>query len=162
MPNKKVKIHECCIITNDDKGQRSLVGKAKEALTTLAKNKVDVTIFLESTPKEAAESFLKENNVPYSALLTPSEAAVPAGSAPVPAASPAGKTFDACILGENNIILHRGDWQWTLNDLVDKLYSTREQPVHKSEQQKMDEKFADYKHWADESNKAQAKRLNAK
>lgn len=146
MPNKKVKIHECCIITNDDKGQRSLVGKAKEALTTLAKNKVDVTIFLESTPKDAAETFLKENNVPYSKLMEASDVSTEKPS------------FDAVILGENNIILHRGDWQWTLNDLVDKLYSTREQPVHKSEQQKMDEKFSDYKHWADESNKARAKR----
>jgi len=155
MPNKKVKISECCVITNDDKGQRSLVGKAKEALTTLAKNKVDVTICLESTPKDAAAAFLKENNIPYSDLLEPA-AAVPAASAAVPKPS----AFDAVILGENNIILHRGDWQWTLNDLVDKLYSTREQPVHKSEQQKMDEKFADYKHWADESNKAAAKRLS--
>lgn len=146
MPNKKVKIHECCILTNDDKGQRSLVGKAKEALTTLAKNKVDVTIFLESTPKDAAETFLKENNVPYSGLMEASDVSTEKPS------------FDAVILGENNIILHRGDWQWTLNDLVDKLYSTREQPVHKSEQQKMDEKFSDYKHWADESNKARAKR----
>lgn len=143
MPNKKVKIHECTVITNDDKGQRSLVGKAKEALTALAKNNVDVTILLESTPKDAAETFLKENNVPYKSLLGPTES---------------GEKYDAVILGENNIVLHTDDWQWTLDRLVDVLYRKSEQPVHKSEQQKMDEKFADYKHWADESNKARAKR----
>lgn len=147
MANKKVKISECCIITNDDKGQRSLVGKAKEALTTLAKNKVDVTIVLESTPKEAAETFLKENNVPFKAVATKADVS--------------DEKFDAVILGENNIVIHRGDWTWTLDELVDKLYSTREKPAHKSEQQKMDEKFADYKHWADESNKARAKRIDS-
>lgn len=152
MPNKKIKVSECCIITNDDKGQRSLVGKAKEALTTLAKNKVDVTIILESTPKEAAETFLKQNNVPYKSLIEQSAlSGLPAED----------KKFDATILGESNIILHRGDWQWTLDNLVDVLYRKSEQPVHKSEQQKMDEKFADYKHWADESNKAAAKRKAA-
>lgn len=145
--SKKVAISECCIITNDDKGQRSLVGKAKEALTTLSKNKVDVTVLLESSEKDAIEAFLKDNNVPFSSV-SPLASLGSLGS----------KDYDAVILGDNNIILHRGDWQWTINDLVDKLYSVREQPVHKSEQQKMDEKFADYKHWADESNKAAAKR----
>ena len=60
---KKVKIMEACIITSDDKGQRSLVGKAKEALTTFSKNKIDVTIVLDKTPKEDAEKFLKENTL---------------------------------------------------------------------------------------------------
>ena len=147
MANKKVAISECCIITNDDKGQRSLVGEAKEALTTLSKNKVDVTILLESSDKEAIEAFLKDNNVPF-ASVAPLASLASLGS----------KDYDATILGDNNVILYRGDWQWTINNLVDKLYSVREQPVHKSEQQKMDEKFADYKHWADESNKAAAKR----
>ena len=70
---KKVKIMEACIITSDDKGQRSLVGRAKEALTTFSKNKIDVTIVLDKTPKEDAEKFLKENNVPYKELMTDDE-----------------------------------------------------------------------------------------
>lgn len=150
MANKKVKISECCVITNDDKGQRTLVGKAKEALTTLAKNKIDVTIFLEQTDKEAADKFLKENNVPFKELL--SEEDIKEKGKP---------KFDACILGANNIVLLRGDWQWALNELVDKLYDKSEQPPHTSEQQKMDEKFSEYKRWADEANKSREKRLQS-
>lgn len=148
MANKRVKITECCIITNDDKGQRSLVGKAKEALTTLSKNNVDVTIFLESTDKEAAEKFLKENNVPYKEIMTREDYK-----------DKEPPKFDACIIGENNVVILRGDWQWALNDLADKLYDNAERPAHKSEQQKMDDKWKEYKHWADEANKSRAKRL---
>ena len=57
---KKVKILECCVLTKDDKGALSLVGKAKEAITSLIKNKIDVTIALSDTSKEEAEKFLKE------------------------------------------------------------------------------------------------------
>lgn len=148
MPNKKVKITECCVITNDDKGQRSLVGKAKEALTTLDKNKVDVYIYLESTDKEAAAAFLKENNVPYKGLVNVDD--FKEGNMP---------KFDASITGDNNVVLYRNDWQWALNDLADKLYDNREKQQHPSEQQKMDEKWAEYKRWADESNKARAKAI---
>lgn len=139
---KKVKVSECCVITTDDKGQRTLVGKAKEALTTLSKNKIDVTIFLEDTKKEDAEKFLKDNNVPYKDLMDADD-------------YKNGKPkFDACVIGDNNIVLLRGDWQWALDEVVDKLYNNREKEPHKSEQQKMDEKFNDYKHWAEEANKA--------
>lgn len=147
MANKKVKITECCVITSDDKGQRSLVGKAKEALTTLSKNNIDVTIFLESTDKEAAEKFLKENNVPFKALLSADD--YKEGGVP---------KFDACIIGDTNVVLLRNDWQWTLSELVDKLYDNSERKPHPSEQQKMDDKFKEYKHWADEANKSRAKR----
>lgn len=146
MPNKKIKVTECCIITNDDKGQRSLVGKAKEALTTLSKNKIDVVIYLEKTDKEAAAAFLKENNVPYKELVNVDD--FKEGTMP---------KFDASIIGDNNVVIYRGDWQWTLNDLVDKLYDNREKEQHPSEQQKMDDKFKEYKRWADESNKARDK-----
>lgn len=143
---KKVKVTECCVITTDDKGQRSLVGKAKEALTTLDKNKIEVTIMLDGTGKEDAERFLKENNVPYKALMTADD-------------YKDGKPkFDACVVAEGNVVLLDGDWQWTLSRLVDKLYDTGEKPAQKSEQQKMDEKFKDYKHWADEANAARKKR----
>ena len=148
MANKKVKITECCIITNDDKGQRSLVGKAKEALTTLSKNKIDVSVFLEKTDKEAAAAFLKENNVPYKELVSVED--FKDGKMP---------KFDASIIGDNNVVLYRNDWQWALNELVDKLYDNREKEQHPSEQQKMDDKFKEYKRWADESNKARNQKV---
>lgn len=146
---KKVKVSECCVITTDDKGQRTLVGKAKEALTTLSKNKIDVTILLEDTKKEDAEKFLKENNVPYASLMDFDE---------MKSEKP---KFDACVIGDNNVVVLRGDWQWALNEVVDKLYDNREKEQHQSEQQKMDEKFNDYKHWAEEANKAYKKRNQA-
>lgn len=148
MANKKVKVTECCVITNDDKGQRSLVGSAKEALTTLAKGNIDVTIFLESTDKDAAEKFLKENNVPYKDLLIRED--YKDGKPP---------KFDACIVGDDNVVMMRGDWKWTLNDLADKLYDGGGKEPHKSEQQKMDDKWKEYKHWAEEANKNRQKRL---
>lgn len=141
---KKVKITENCVITSDDKGQRSLVGKAKEALTTLDKNKIDVYILLDGTPKEDAENFLKENNVPYKELLT--------------AEDKNGEKFDACVIGDSNVVLMNSDWQWTMSQLVDKLYDNREKEPQPSEQKKMDDKFKDYKHWADEANAARKKR----
>ena len=142
---KKVKIMESCVITTDDKGQRSLVGKAKEALTTFSKNKIDVTILLEKTSKEDAEAFLKENNVPYKSLMTAEEY------------KPEKDKFDACIIPDNNIVVLRDDWTWAMSNLVDKLYDNKEQPPMKSEQEKMDEKFNDYKRWADDANAARKK-----
>ena len=132
---------EACVITTDDKGQRSLVGKAKEALTTFSKNKIDVTIMLDSTPKEDAEKFLKENNVPYKELLTEDEY------------REKKPKFDACIIPDGNVVVLRDDWSWCMDNLVDKLYRKSEQPAQKSEQEKMDDKFKQYKKWADEANK---------
>lgn len=132
---------EACVITTDDKGQRSLVGKAKEALTTFSKNKIDVTIMLDSTPKEDAEKFLKENNVPYKNLMTEDEY------------REKKPKFDACIIPDGNIVVLRDDWSWCMDNLVDKLYRKSEQPAQKSEQEKMDDKFKQYKKWADEANK---------
>lgn len=138
---KTVKIMEACVITTDDKGQRSLVGKAKEALTTFSKNKIDVTIMLDSTPKEDAEKFLKENNVPYKNLMTEDEY------------REKKPKFDACIIPDGNVVVLRDDWSWCMDNLVDKLYRKSEQPAQKSEQEKMDDKFKQYKKWADEANK---------
>lgn len=144
---KKVKITENCVITKDDKGQLTLVGKAKEALTTLDKNKISVTIMLDDTKKEEAEKFLKENNVPYKELLNHDDLKDMEKK----------PKYDACVVNGNVVVLD-SDWQWTLSRLVDKLYDNREKEQPKSEQQKMDEKFSDYKHWADEANAARKKR----
>lgn len=143
---KKIKITECCVITSDEKGQRSLVGKAKEVLTTLSKNKVDVTIFLETTPKEDAEKFLKENNVPYKDLMNADD--YKDGEKP---------KFDVCVIGDNNVVLLKNDWDWCLNQIVDKLYDREQKPVHKSEQEKVDDRFSDYKRWAEQANAARKK-----
>ncbi len=143
---KKIKITECCVITSDEKGQRSLVGKAKEVLTTLSKNKIDVTIFLETTPKEDAEKFLKENNVPYKELMNADD--YKDGEKP---------KFDVCVIGDNNVVLLKNDWDWCLNQIVDKLYDREQKPVHKSEQEKVDDRFSDYKRWAEQANAARKK-----
>lgn len=138
---KKVKIMEACVITSDDKGQRSLVGKAKEALTTFSKNKIDVTIMLDKTSKEDAEKFLKENNVPYKELMTKEEY------------NEKEPKFDACVIPDGNVVMLRDDWTWCMDNLVDKLYRKDEKPAQKSEQEKMDDKFKQYKEWADQANK---------
>lgn len=145
---KKVKIMETCVITSDDKGQRTLVGKAKEALTTFSKNKIDVTICLEKTSKEDAEKFLKENNVPYKELMTLDEL------------HEQKPKFDACIIADNNVVVLRDDWTWCMSNLVDKLYDNGNKPPQKSEQEKMDEKFKDYKRWADQANAARNKQAD--
>ena len=145
---KKVKIMEACVITSDDKGQRTLVGKAKEALTTFSKNKIDVTICLENTSKEDAEKFLKENNVPYKELMTLDEL------------HEKKPKFDACIIADSNVVVLRDDWTWCMSNLVDKLYDNGNKPPQKSEQEKMDEKFKDYKRWADQANAARNKQAD--
>ncbi len=146
---KKVKIMETCVITIDDKGNRSLVGKAKEALTTFSKNKIDVTIMLEKTSKEDAENFLKENNVPYKELMTKEEY------------NEKEPKFDACIIPDSNVVVLRDDWEWAMNNLVDKLYDNKNKPPQKSEQEKMDDRFKDYKRWADQANAARKKQNEA-
>lgn len=68
---KSINVHEACVITKDDKGNLSMVGKAKEALTTLKKNKVSVCILLCDNKKEDVEKFLNDNNVPFASLSVP-------------------------------------------------------------------------------------------
>jgi hypothetical protein len=96
---------------------------------------------LDSTPKEDAEKFLKENNVPYKNLMTEDEY------------REKKPKFDACIIPDGNVVVLRDDWSWCMDNLVDKLYRKSEQPAQKSEQEKMDDKFKQYKKWADEANK---------
>lgn len=139
---KKVLTTENCVITSDEKGQLSLVGKAKEALTTLSKNKISVTILLEKNKKEDVEKFLKENNVPFASLAESSTSL-----------ADLMKGMDAVIVPDSKFITLNGDWEWTLNGIVRKLYGSDKTPQQKSEQQKMDDEFNDYKRWTAEANK---------
>ena len=143
---KKVLTTESCVITSDDKKSLSLVGKAKEALTTLAKNKIEVTILLDKVSKEDAEKFLKENNVPYKALAEADKSF-----------TDLVKGMDAVVIPDAKFVTLGSDWTWALNSIVDKLFDNREKQPEKSEQAKMDDKFKTYKHWADEANAARKK-----
>ena len=101
--------------------------------------------FNEKTSKDDAEKFLKENNVPYKELLTEEEY------------RDEKPKFNACIIPNNNVVVLRDDWTWAMNDLVDKLYDDGNKPPQKSEQEKMDDKFKDYKDWAEKANAARKK-----
>lgn len=146
---KKILIIESCVITSDEKKNLSLVGKAKEALTTLSKNKISVTILLEKSKKEDVENFLKENNVPFSGLAEGTTSF-----------TDMVKGVDAVVIPDTRFVTLRSDWEWALNGIVDKLFDDREKPKQKSEQQKMDDTFKDYKRYADEANVARKKKSN--
>ena len=143
---KKVLTTESCVITSDEKGKLSLVGKAKEALTTLSKNKIAVTILLEKSKKEDVEAFLKENNVPYKEIVEATASL-----------ADLMKKQDAIVIPDAKFVTLGSDWAWALNGVVDKLFDEKEQPPQKSEQQKMDDKFKDYKRWTEEANAARKK-----
>lgn len=132
---KTVKIHEKCIFTGTG-GARALVASAKEALTTLDKNNVDVYIFLTDTPKDDAEKFLKEHQIPYHALVTKDDH----GDMP--------EKPDACVLPSEIRVIMFSQWNWTLDEIVRKLYSEKED---KTEQEKMDDSFKKYLKWAKEA-----------
>lgn len=145
MKKKKVYISECCVISNDDKGQRTMVGKAKEVLTSLSKNNIDVYIILESGDKEAVKKFLDENSVPFADIIAWSDMSDK-------------KQYDALVLGDSNVVLLRDDWDWALDNLATVLYSGEDKKPHTSEQERTDNKFKDYRHWAEEAAKARKKR----
>lgn len=141
---KIVKVSERCVMTTDDKGQRSLVANAKEVLTTMSKNGIDVSIFLIDTPKDAAAKFLKENNVPYKALLAKDDKEA------------REQKFDCCVLPSDKVVLLRDNWKYTMEDIVNKLYRNDERKPDLTVQDKMDNAFKDYKKWTDEANKRRA------
>lgn len=145
MAKKKVKVDEHCIITTDGKGQRTLVAAAKEALTTLSKNNVDVTVFLRDTPEDEARKFLESNNVPFTDMMSwprPSEKSEPSEK----------PKFDATILPAEGHVLLRYGWSNTLDNLVDCLYGSRAEH-QQSEQDRMDQQYKQYREWADKANK---------
>jgi len=134
---KKIKIIECCVLTKDDKGALSLVGKAKEAITSLIKNKIDVTIALTDTSKEDAEKFLKESNIEGCNFIElPKE----------------DEKYDAVVVGGSNVITLHSDWKWTLEDVIRHLFDGKDDKP-KSEQQQMDEMVKSIKKLTEERNK---------
>ena len=140
---KKVKLLSCIVVNKDEKGELTLVGKAKEAINAMNKKKIQVDICIdeEGLTKEDLKKFLEENNVTVNNIFAKDE-------------KPEKEEYDAVVLGGSKIILHRNDWQWTLNDIVDKLYGPQKKEKHYSEQKQMDEAMDNYISWAKKATKA--------
>lgn len=140
---KSINVHEACVITKDDKGNLSMVGKAKEALTTLKKNKVSVCILLCDKKKEDVEKFLNDNNVPFASLSTKEETDKDGNTKHVDPPK-----ADVTIMPSSKVITLRDDWQWCLGDIARRLWGKEKKENPKSEQQRMDDSMADYIRWA--------------
>ena len=140
---KKVKLLSCIVVNKDEKGELTLVGKAKEAINAMNKKKIQVDICIdeEGLTKEDLKKFLEENNVTVNNIFTKEE-------------KPQKEEYDAVVLDGSKTILHRNDWQWTLNDIVDKLYGPQKKQEHYSEQKQMDDAMDNYISWAKKANKA--------
>lgn len=139
---KSINVHEACVITTDDKGNLSMVGKAKEALTTLKKNKVSVCILLCDNKKEDVEKFLNDNNVPFASLSTKEETDKDGNTKHVDPPK-----ADVTIMPSSKVITLRDDWQWCLDDIAQRLWGEKKKENPKSEQQRMDDSMADYIRW---------------
>ncbi len=139
--SKRIKVSEECIVSYDEKGQRTLVGKAKEALVTMSKNKVDVVVVVKGDDKDAVEKFLKGNEVPFKEVVSWSELQA--------------DDKDITVVPSSRVVMYRGNWDWVLDDVVNKLYRKSDKPEEseKSEQEKMNDKWDEYKKWAEEANK---------
>lgn len=131
---KEINIHESCVVTKDDKGNLSLVGKAKEALTSLHKHKVSVRILLGDGKKEDVEKFLNENNVPFASIINKDDGAE--------------KDAVVTVMPSSKVIVLNGDWKWCLDDIVRRLWGKKSKENPKSEQQAMDSAMDDYIKWA--------------
>lgn len=140
---KSINVHEACVITKDDKGNLSMVGKAKEALTTLKKNKVSVCILLCDNKKVDVEKFLNDNNVPFASLSTKEETDKDGNTKHVDPPK-----ADVTIMPSSKVITLRDDWQWCLDDIAQRLWGEKQKENPKSEQQRMDDSMADYIRWA--------------
>ena len=145
---KSINVHEACVITTDDKGNLSMVGKAKEALTTLKKNKVSVCILLCDNKKEDVEKFLNDNNVPFASLSTKEETDKDGNTKHVDPPK-----ADVTIMPSSKVITLRDDWQWCLDDIAQRLWGEKKKEDPKSEQQRMDDSMADYIRWASQKKK---------
>ena len=132
---KKIKLTENTVVTKDDKKELSLVGNAKEALTSFNKMKIQVYIQLREHNKEEVEKLLKDNNVPYTGILADGEKSK--------------EEFDLCVVGGSNVIKLGSNWRWTAEDVIRQLYDAkRDKPM--SEQQIMDKSLEDIKKFTQE------------
>lgn len=131
---KEINVHESCIVTKDDKGNLSLVGKAKEVLTSLHKHKVLVHILLGDGKKEDVEKFLNENSVPFASVVNKDDGE--------------GKNAAVTVMPSSKVIVLNGDWKWCLDDIVRRLWGKKSKESPKSEQQAMDSAMDDYIKWA--------------
>lgn len=130
--SKIVNIQETCVITKDDKGNLSLVGKAKEVLTSMEKKKVTVNILINEGKKEEVEKFLKDNNVPYSSIITNGE----------------DTNADVTVMPGSKVVTLDNDWSWCLENIVRRLWGEKRKEAPKSEQEQMDSRMDDYIKWA--------------
>ena len=140
---KKVLLSEKTVVTKDDEGNISLVGKVKEVLTSFNKMKIQVTIELHEHKKEEVEKLLKENNVPYDNIISRN------------ADEEDKQNYDLYVVGGSNVIKMDDDWRWTANDIVRKLYDGSERKPM-SEQQIMDKELEQIKKYAQERAKESA------
>lgn len=141
--SKSINVHEACVITKDDKGNLSLVGKAKEALTTLKKNKVSVHILLCDFKKEDVEKFLNDSNVPFTSLSSKQESDKDGNTQYMdPPKS------DVTIMPSSKVITLRDDWKWCLDEIASRLWGVQKKEAPKSEQESMDEAMKRYIEWA--------------
>lgn len=104
--SKLVDVHEACVITKDDKGNLSLVGKAKEALTSMSKHKISVSILVCENKKEDVEKFLKENDVPFASIRSKGEESKGEDGKESKA--------DVAVMPGSKVVTLDGDWQWCL------------------------------------------------
>ena len=123
---KSINVHEACVITKDDKGNLSLVGKAKEALTSLDKHKVAIHIKLCDSKKDDVEKFLQENNVPFTSITAKGE-------------SPEGKDekgekkndSTVTVVPRSKFVTLDGDWSWCLDSIVQRLWGEKKRRIRR-------------------------------
>lgn len=121
-------IQESCVVTKDDKENLSLVGKAKEALTSMEKNKVTVNILVNEGNKKEVEKFLNDNNVPYASILAKGEES----------------KADVTVMPGSKVVTLDNDWSWCLENIVRRLWGEKRKEAPKSEQELMDSRMDGY------------------
>lgn len=89
------------------------------------------------------EKFLNENNVPFASLSTKQETDKDGNTVHVDPPK-----ADVTIMPSSKVITLRGEWQWCLDDIAQRLWGDKKKENPKSEQQRMDDSMADYIRWA--------------
>ena len=142
---KKIKIWQAAVLTKDEEGNVSLVGKAKEALTTMHKKDINITVCLLDIAKVDAEKCLKDNNVPFDELKE------------APANNPV-EDYDCMVVAGPNVVTLHHDWQYCMDEVARRLYGEKPKQNVPTEQQEMDNSFDNYIKWAKEASKQRISR----